>query len=256
MRHDTWIEDDVDGPDNHPGCQRDQRSRAPAGPRPRAGSRLRCDHDAKCHCHNQQSGDLCRCHRTACHPEPQERTSISSTQPTDKCPCNEHSGQRERDIDSVEMPQAEHQWIEQPEQRRDDARPQAEEEGGQCIECDCECAALQQRDESRGKRHPMHGAGLHLRRDESSAVAVLVVDRPLPGGDHGIDGQHRKNRQHLEEWRMLGVVCQVVVEDGHRARGHVDGLVERRRVVPSFEPAQDKEGDEGDQHQPEPDPSR
>ena len=63
----------------------------------------------------------------------------------------------------------------------------------------------------------MHGAGLQLGRDKAGAVLVLVVDRPVPVGDHGMDGEDRENRQHLEQGWMLRVVGQIVVEDGQRA---------------------------------------
>ena len=45
-------------------------------------------------------------------------------------------------------PNPEHQWIEQPEQRRDHARPEAEQERRQGIEREGERATLEQRHQS------------------------------------------------------------------------------------------------------------
>ncbi len=43
-----------------------------------------------------------------------------------------------------------------------------------------------------------------------------------------MDSEDRKHRQYFEQGWMLGVVGQIVVEDGQSARRHVDGLVECR----------------------------
>ena len=96
----------------------------------------------------------------------------------------------------------------------------------------------------------MHRPTLHLGLDKARAVAAFVIDVPVSvGGDHRMDHQHRQRSQNLEERRVLRVVSHVVVQDCRHPRGHVDRLVKRGRVVPSLEPPQDQESDDGHQQQ-------
>ena len=101
MRHDARIEDHVDDPDDHPGRHHDDQRRTPAGPRPLAGTNLRRQHDARGHRHDQQSGDLRRCHRPARDAEPDKGAPISTPAanaraPRRRAPWSARTGDRPR----------------------------------------------------------------------------------------------------------------------------------------------------------------
>jgi hypothetical protein len=51
---------------------------------------------------------------------------------------------------------------------------------------------------------------------------------------------------------MLGVVRQIVVEESRHPRRNVDGLIERGRIAPRFESAEDQKSDDGENHQRQP----
>ena len=150
-------------------------------------------------------------------------------------------------------PRPEDQRVEQPQQRGDHAGPHAEEECGEPVEGEGEQAALEERHQAGGERDAVHGARPHLCLDEAGAVGALVVDVPVPvGRNDRADGQDRQRGQHLEQGWVLGVVRQVVVEDGRHPRRHVHGLVERGRIAPGLEAAQDEKSDERQDHDGQP----
>ena len=87
------------------------------------------------------------------------------------------------------------------------------------VERERERPALHERHETGGERDAVHRAGTHLRLDEAGAVRALVVDVPVAVGGHDrSDGQDGQRGQDLEQGWVLGIVRQVVVEDGRHPR--------------------------------------
>ena len=252
MHDDTRIEDYVDGPHQEPGHQRHQQRLSPQSPTTNAVPPGQDHHDH----YNQRGEEKARGlggdRRPTCRPEPQERAPISLAPPSHHRPRDEHGRQSERQVDAVEVAQPEHQGVAQPEQRGEDSGPDTEEQVRQGVERQREHPAFHQRYQAGGERDAVERARPYLCLDEPSAVGALIVDVPVSvRGYHRVDREDRKGGQHLEERWVLGVVGEIVVENGSQARGHVHGLVERGGVVPGLETTQDHEDDgrHEDQHQ-------
>ena len=258
VHHDARIEHDVDRPHEHPGHQRPPapvgassahprcpaRSRAPPRrprrPRPRRGSRWSAPRPPRrtprratpAIARSRRRNQRTRAHETSTVVRAKGRSTPS------RCPRPSTTGSRSQSNAATTPDQT---------PKRSEAE-RVEGEGQQ--------PALEQRHQTGGERDAVHGAGPDLRLDEAGAVGALVVDVPVPVGRHDrTDGQDGQRGQHLEQGWVLGIVRQVVVEDGGHPRRHVDRLVERGRVAPRLEATENQEGDEGDEDHRQPEMS-
>ena len=112
VHHDGRIEHDVDGPHQRPGRHHDHDRLAPQAPTPLPRSDPGRQHDGQRQSTEQETGRLGRDRRPAGYPHPEEGPPIAAPQPAHHGPREQHRGQCERQIDPIEVAEAQYQRIE------------------------------------------------------------------------------------------------------------------------------------------------